>query len=86
MPTGLRLLEEIIHRTEALTEDERLQLIDHLTNQDRESQALSSPKASWNSAYGIAPYPLAGEDAQSWISRHRREADVKRGGFGSKVT
>ena len=32
----------------------------------------------WSEIAGIAPYPLVGQDAQTWVSRHRLEGDAER--------
>ena len=60
--------------------EERLRLIE-LTVHDL---AVSTPtqeqaeRPSWLSVRGIAPNLLDGEDAQEWVSRSRREADMHR--------
>jgi len=33
---------------------------------------------SWSEIAGAATYPLAGEDAQAWVTRTRREGDEHR--------
>jgi hypothetical protein len=38
----------------------------------------SQERYDWMSVRGVAPNLLAGEDAQAWVSRSRREADEHR--------
>lgn len=35
-------------------------------------------RPSWSEAAGMFPYPMAGEDAQAWVTRTRREGDEHR--------
>ncbi|HEX9000360.1 MAG TPA: hypothetical protein VGB07_10710 [Blastocatellia bacterium] len=42
------------------------------------AESKSSDRFEWMSVRGIAPNLLAGEEAQAWVSRARREADEER--------
>jgi len=76
--TGIQIMKELKKKTEALTAEENLELIAHLVAKIRMAQAGSGQHRKWNEIYGVAPYPLAGEDAQSWVTRTRRESDDHR--------
>ena len=67
-------LDEVIRKADSLSPAERLRLLEHL------SRKMSHPRAGrrWREISGAAPYPLLGEDAQSWVSRTRRDADEHR--------
>jgi hypothetical protein len=64
-------LDELIKRTEGLSPEDRQRLSEHL------SSKVSSARVHrrWREIHGAAPYPLLGEDAQTWVSRTRREGD-----------
>jgi len=42
----------------------------------RITQAQSGDCHIWREIYGTAPYPLTGEDAQTWAKRTRHEANA----------
>jgi hypothetical protein len=72
-------LEDIIRRAEALTPDERVELITYLVHElAQRTDAAKSVRRDWTELHGIAPDLLQGEDAQEWVSRGRREADEAR--------
>jgi len=75
---GTQIMKELKEKTEALTTEENLELIAHLVAKIRMAQAGSGQHRKWGEIYGAAPYPLAGEDAQSWVTRTRRESDDDR--------
>ncbi len=72
-------LEELIRRAKMLAPDEQLLLIARLAEKAREAYPGVVPRRHWREIYGVAPYPLLGEDAQEWVSRARREGDDHRG-------
>lgn len=45
---------------------------------ERALKARPQEPRKWRELRGRAPHPLAGEDAQAWVSRTRREADEGR--------
>ena len=72
-------LEDIIRRAEALTPDEQIELIAHLVHElAQQTDDAESARRDWSEIHGIAPDLLGGEDAQSWVTRGRREADEDR--------
>jgi len=64
----------ILRLAEQLTDKER----ELLARQLRLHRSKSAPRRRWSEIAGTAPYPLAGEDAQAWVSRSREEADIER--------
>lgn len=66
-------LEKLIQQADLLTPEDRRELIEHLLNR---SESVSRRK--WAEIAGTAPYPMAGEDAQEWVSRTRKEGSRKR--------
>lgn len=71
-------LKEIKEKTEVLTVEENLELIAHIVGKIRKTQPQSVRRRKWSEIYGTAPYPLAGEDAQTWVTRTRHEANAQR--------
>ena len=71
-------LKEIKERAEALTVEENLELIAHIVGKIRMDQARLGKHRKWGEIYGAAPYPLAGEDAQKWVTRTRQESNDRR--------
>ena len=69
---------EILKQTDALTSDEQLTLASMLIEQARKKSTITKPRHKWVDAIGTAPYPLMGEDAQTWVSRTREEGDTLR--------
>ena len=76
---GKQLLKELKEKAGALTMEEDLELIDHLVHKIRTGHGETPPKRKWNEIRGAAPYPLTGEDAQTWVTRTRQESDRQRG-------
>jgi hypothetical protein len=73
------MLEEIIEKVDLLTTEEQLRLIMALAQRARISTVnRTEPHRKWSDLIGMLPYPACGEDAQSYISRSRRESDSKR--------
>ena len=67
-------IEELLQQARKLTPEEQLQLVASLVNTIREQYTTKSG-SRWSDVRGTAPYPLAGEDAQEWVSRTRQEGD-----------
>ena len=67
-------LDELIKRTEGLSPEDRQRLLEHLIR----TVPPGRVHRQWREIRGAAPYPLLGEDAQTWVSRTRREGDEHR--------
>lgn len=74
----LPLLKKILSDIEQLTLEEQLTVMEHLVEQMKKNTTQSKTKRKWSDLKGMAPYPLAGEDAQEWVSRTRKEGDEYR--------
>ncbi|MBS3907083.1 MAG: hypothetical protein KGZ49_08610 [Syntrophaceae bacterium] len=72
------VLKELINKAKGLTPEENLDLITHLLNRIRVAGSASKDRRKWSEICGKAPYPLVGEDAQSWVTRNRKESDERR--------
>ncbi len=70
---SLTQLDQAIRQVEALTPDERLQLIARVAGRIRLSRKPETLRRKWAEISGAAVYPLMGEDAQAWVERTRRE-------------
>jgi hypothetical protein len=70
-------IEDILRQADELSADEKLALANRLIERARDESA-PQPRPKWLDAIGAAPYPLAGEDAQAWVSRTRAEGDAGR--------
>lgn len=69
-----KYLQKILREVDNLTLEEIGELIAHL-----QMKIKTAPlRRRWAEIAGKAPYPLTGEDAQAWVSRTRREADLQR--------
>src|SRR5437016_4832195 len=67
-------LEEVYQRyVKPLTPADRKRLI-KMTDSDLRKNNTQC-RRRWADIAGSAPYPLAGEDAQTWVSRSRQEDD-----------
>lgn len=71
-------LNELIAKAEQLSIAEQLQLVTSLLENIRQTHASSPTPHQWSEIQGAAPYPLMGEDAQTWVSNTRAEADAHR--------
>lgn len=69
-------LLEIIERMELLSQEERLQLLAHLTESVRQGNGVQGRQ--WSEICGAAAHPLVGEDAQAWVSHARQSSDESR--------
>ncbi len=59
-------VNQIVKQTETLSGDEQLAL------------AAILIERGWLDVLGVAPYPLTGEDAQTWVTRTRSEDEAER--------
>ncbi len=71
-------LTHLIQQTETLTIDEQLRLATHLVERARKVYPTTAGRRKWREILGLVSYPLAGEDAQTWVSQSRRQADEHR--------
>ncbi len=70
------VLDNLIKQAERLSPDEQLRLAAYLVECARQSS--SSPRRKWRETRGLARPSLFDEDAQTYITRTRREADEHR--------
>lgn len=66
-------IDELLQQAELLPLDQQLQFVVLLVERIRQRYPAKTPRPRWRDIQGSAPYPLAGEDAQVWVSRTRRE-------------
>jgi len=71
-------LRHLIEQTETLTLDEQLRLATHLVERAHKAHPMAARRRKWREIFGLVPYPVAGEDAQAWVSQTRRRADEQR--------
>lgn len=71
-------VSQIAKQTESLSGDEQLALAALLIERVRRNAAATTQPHRWLDVMGAAPYPLAGEDAQAWVSRTRSEEEMER--------
>ena len=74
---SVQLLDLLFNQSGRLTPDEQLALAARLIERARQG-ASAPPRHKWSEICGLFPYPLAGEDAQAWVSRTRRAGDEQR--------
>lgn len=70
--------ETILREVGKLPPEQQRLLVERLTENLRNENVLTRQRPKWEDYAGSAPYPLCGEDAQTSISRSRREADEAR--------
>jgi hypothetical protein len=74
-----QILREIIEKVVLLSTEEQLNLMATLEEKARASTAAKGhQRRKWSDLIGMLSYPACGEDAQTYVSRSRREADDKR--------
>ena len=71
-------LQDLLQQADNLTVEDQLSLIAHLVEKVRQSTTAPKPKRKWSELQGVVTEPALGEDAQTWISRTRYEADSHR--------
>ena len=69
---------ELARQAEQLSISEQIELAMWLMQNARNAIDMDDTRYSWTEVAGIAPYPLAGEDAQTWVSRSREESEHAR--------
>ena len=69
-------LIQLLNQSASLSADEQLELAARLIEQAR--KRATAPRRKWLDVMGAAPYPLAGEDAQAWVTRTRQEGEDER--------
>ena len=72
-----QLLNLLFRQSERLSLDEQLALATQLIERARQG-APAPQRRQWSEICGLFPYPLAGEDAQAWVTRTRREGAEQR--------
>ena len=75
---SIATLTHLIEQTEKLTFDEQLRLATHLVERARKARPTAALQRKWREILGLVSYPVAGEDAQTWVSQSRRQADELR--------
>ncbi len=71
-------VDQLLQRATKLSPSERLLLASRLIQSVRNEIPSHEPRLKWKDAAGLLEYPALGEDAQSYISRSRREDDDRR--------
>lgn len=71
-------LQQLKQQADTLTLEEQLELIAYLAEKARQAQPTNKPRQKWSEIRGLASAPALGEDAQTWVSRTRQEADEYR--------
>jgi len=74
----VNVLNELKEKAAGLTPEENLELIAHLVRNVRITPEVIIKRRRWREIYGKARYPLTGEDAQTWVTRTRKESDEGR--------
>jgi len=64
--------EVLLREAEKLSSRDQLQLIQRLLERLRLEEGPNAPRPRWEDYAASAPYPLCGEDAQTWVTRTRR--------------
>lgn len=72
------VLNDLKEKAAGLTPEENLELIAHLLSKVRITPEVLVKRRRWREIYGKAHYPLTGEDAQTWVTRTRKESDERR--------
>ena len=74
-----QLLDLLTEQSEQLSADEQLMLAMRLIERVRQcAPAQPKPQRKWSDMQGVFAHPLAGEDAQGWVTRTRQEGDERR--------
>ncbi len=73
-----QLLDTLIREADALSAQEQLRLAARLLERASHNLPAPAPRRKWREIRGMARPSLFGEDAQTYISRTRREANEHR--------
>lgn len=71
-------LREVMKQIDIMTLDEQLELVAYVAQKTRQSPLTSEPRQKWRAIRGLLKEYTPSEDAQTWISRTRREGDEQR--------
>lgn len=71
-------LDSLLKQIDLLTADDQLRLVSYAAEKARRKMPLTKTRRKWKDVCGMLPYPALGEDAQTYISRTRREGDEHR--------
>ena len=73
-------LQDAIKQVETLSQDEQYALIAAIVEKLRvkAKQEIKQAAYSWKAAIGTVPFPLTGEDAQTWVTQSRAEVEEDR--------
>lgn len=74
----MTLYDELRQQANKLTPEEQLRLIAELAEQVRRNKPQAATRYYWSDLQGVGQHPLAGEDAQTWVTRSRQESDIDR--------
>lgn len=73
-PSSEQTLARIKQQADVLSADEQLRLAAYLVERAR-SSIPAAVERKWSDLRGLYSHPMLGEDAQSWVTRTREEAD-----------
>lgn len=73
-----QLLDSLLKQIDLLTTDEQLRLVSYAAEKVRRQRSSALPRRKWRDIRGLMAYPAFGEDAQTWVTRTRREGDEQR--------
>lgn len=75
-----QLLDLLTEQSEQLSADEQLMLAMRLIERVRQGSPTQAKQqqSKWSDMQGVFAHPLAGEDAQAWVTRTRQEGDERR--------
>ncbi len=71
-------LESLLKQIDLLRPDEQLRLVSMVIERARKRMSSARARLKWKDVCGLLPYPALGEDAQTHVSRTRREGDLHR--------
>jgi hypothetical protein len=72
------LLQELLKQAEQLSDTEQLELIRGVAEIMKSHLTQTARKRKLSEFRGTVQYPFLGEDAQTWVTRTRREGDEHR--------
>jgi hypothetical protein len=70
--------KDLLEQIDTLQVEEKLRLAAYLLEGARRGLAQDKPDRKWADVCGLYPYPMLGEDAQTWVTRTRRDGDEQR--------
>lgn len=72
------IYDELRKQADVLQLDEQLRLAAYLLERARSVVSRETQPYKWRDICGRYPYPMLGEDAQTWVTRTRCESDAQR--------